>query len=264
MANSGFDNAQKWATDSALIDSNHRYLSNVPFHTQRFGDLFFDIIRFDFNDNRSCIALRSKRNPEYPEQVTIPVGRKCGDFAILQTCVGGKTGDAVLKYRIRYADGSIQEKTAVKGVEIGDWKIDANPAALRKTAVWSDEERYGFFLYELPNPFPSKNVANLELLSCGGEGTAVICAISALETIFTREYAHSVSFKELFPVLKQPKPDARNGWFGDEFRSDQGYVEFATRDGKPHPLFDTPEKIDRRCCAVPSGWIGTSPARNTI
>lgn len=245
VANSGFDNAQKWATDSALVDSNHRYLSNVPFHTQRFGDLFFDIIRFDFNDNRSCLALRSKRNPEYPAQVTVPVGRKCGDFAILQTCVGGKPGDAVLKYRIRYADGTVQEKTAVKGVEIGDWKIDANPAALQKTAVWSDEERYGFFLYELPNPFPSKTVVALELLSCEGDGTAVICAISALETIFTREYAHSVSFKELFPVLKQPTPDERNGWFGDEFRSDRNYVEFATQDGKPHPLFDTPEKIDR-------------------
>ena len=216
--------------------------------------LFFDIIRFDFNDNRSCIALRSKRNPEYPEQVTIPVGRKCGDFAILQTCVGGKPGDAVLKYRIRYADGTVQEKTAVKGMEICDWKIDANPAALQKTAVWSDEEHYGFFLYELPNPFPSKTVANLELLSCGGDGTAVICAISALETIFTREYAHSVSFKELFPVLKKPKPDARNGWFGDEFRSDQSYVEFATRDGKPHPLFDTPEKMRRAMDFWRTSW----------
>lgn len=243
ITNTGFENSQKWSTDSAFADAEHRYLRGVPFHKQRFGDILFDIIRFDYNENKVCIALRSRTQPDYPAKVSIPVDRRCGDLMILQACVGGRKGDPVLKYRIHYLDGTVRETLARKGFEIGDWKIARNPEPMRKSAVWNDDG-YGFFLYELENPFPSKIISALELESCGSEAVPVVCAVSALETIFTKEYQHSIPVRELFPIIGQPAQDPDTRWNGTDFQFRSKYVELKTENGKPHPLFDSPEKID--------------------
>lgn len=67
-ANAGFDNAQKWAVDTAWKEDGKRDLKNVPFHENPFGDLRFEVIRFDYNENKTCIALKSKNSPDFPAE----------------------------------------------------------------------------------------------------------------------------------------------------------------------------------------------------
>ena len=246
QANIGFDNSMNWRIDSVFIEKDHKYLRGVPFHKQIFGDIVFDVLRFDYHSNRTCITLKSAKNPNFPSQVTIPMDRKCGDLMFLASTVGGKAGDTAFQVKINYIDSSSIMGTVKKGADIGDWKIDRNPAGLRRQAVWRDPEGYGLFLVEVHNPKPSKTVSSITLVSAENEVSPVICGISALDTIFTKEYKNSVPLSEVFPEMQQPKQkDEHNSWKDNLYRCSKNYSELRTGTGKPSPYLDSPEKIDR-------------------
>lgn len=245
QANIGFDNAQKWPTDSVFIEGDHKYLIGVPFHKQVFGDVVFDVIRFDYNSNRTCITLKSARHPDFPESVTVPVERQGGDVMLLASSVGGKDGDLALSVKLSYADGTAVTQKLFKGKEIGDWKIDRNPEELRRQAVWRDPQGYGLFLTEVHNPHPAKLLSSITLVAAANDVAPVIGGISILDTIFKKEYQNSVPLSEVFPELKSKVKNARNSWENNFFQSEQLYTELSTKDGKPSPYLDAPEKIDR-------------------
>lgn len=245
FANSGFDNAQKWAADSVFRDDSHTYLRGVPFGQQAFGNVVFDMVRFDYNFNRVVIALKSTVNPSFPKKVTVPVDHRCGDIMLLLSSIGGKNGEPAMRCRLNYADGSHSETTLRKGIELPDWKLSRNPPDLQKRFVWTDSDGNGLSLIELHNPYSSKLLESLEFISEQGGTTPVIAGISLLKTIFQKEYKHSVPLSEVFPRMVQQKNDGRNGWFDGELRTDLRYAEITTADNRPSPYLDTPEKINR-------------------
>lgn len=247
-ANIGFDNAQHWPTDSVFIEKDHKYLQGVPFHKQVFGDIVFDIIRFDFNSNRVCITLKSKPHPAFPESVTIPVSRQCGDIMLLTSSVGGKTGDPAFSVKLNYADGTSVTQKLFKGKEIADWKISRNSQKLQKQSVWSDPDGYGLFLTEVHNPKPSKLLNSITLISADNGVVPVICGISVLDTIYKKDFKNSVPLSEVFPIMTQPKledQDINNSWEKNYYKCTKGYSELQTEDNQESPYLDTPEKIDR-------------------
>ncbi len=235
FANYGFDNQQGWATPSAWREGDRRDLPRVPFHGSVFQHLDFDIIRFDFNDNRTCIALKSKNLPEAPASVEgIPLGGKFRGVALLLSATHAKKGETALTLRFRYEDGSESEAPLVIGRDFGGWKIADNSPELQKACAWKTPAGYGFYLYEWNNPFPAKGIQTMSLLSGNGESVPIVVAVSALPTIYRNEYANRV---DLVKFMEAKNAKEGNGWHEDgTFHKNRDTVGLTTIGGKPLPI----------------------------
>ena len=209
FANYGYDNQQGWKNDTAWFDSKGKYLLGVPWHGNVFHNIQFDLIRFDYNRNRTCIALHSKHLPGAPSATReIPLSGQFRGVAFLHAVTHGKPGETALKYCFTYEDGSTHTVPIVVGKEIGDWRIRSNPAELQKQTAWQNYGN-GFFLYEWNNPEPSKKLKSLRIESGCGESVPIIVGISTLPTKFTETRPNRIVMHDLF---QSSCPNKKLGW----------------------------------------------------
>ncbi len=189
FANYGFDNQQNWPVGTAWFDDRDRDLKGVPWHENIFGGVAFDLIRMDFNDNRTCIALRSAKLPEAPAAVTgIPVNEKVGSLSFLYAVTGGVPGEKAFTLRFHYADGSRREAPVTVGENIGDWRWEDNASEVRKLFAWKNEQGLGFCRWEWRNPSPEKMLLALDLISAEGRSTPIVVALSTHPVIKQKEH----------------------------------------------------------------------------
>ena len=179
VANGGFDNLQNYPVGTVWEDRHGRDLKGVPYHRQTFSNVDFDIIRFDYNENRTTVALRSKTRPSgLAATPPIELGNKpLRGLAFLQAATHAKEGEVAYTAVVRYADGEIAEVPMRTGKEILDW------------------EGKGFHFHEWENPRPSAPLSTLVLKGGDGESCANVVAISALPTVFAKPYAHRLDVK---------------------------------------------------------------------
>lgn len=182
LANGGFDNRQSFPVDSVWKDASGNNLPGVPYHLVTFKDIRFDIIRFDYNQNRTTMAMRSKLRPEgIADTGEIPVGgQKLEGFAFLHAATHAKEGEVAYAFEVGYADGRRVRQDVTVGKEIGSWVVAENGGAVKSSCVWSNYAKKGLFVYEWKNPHPSVPVATLRIVGGKGESCGNIVAISAL------------------------------------------------------------------------------------
>lgn len=180
FCNRGFDNQQNWPNDSAWFDDSNRYLTGVPWHTNVFDGVNCEIIRMDFNDNRVCIAMKSKHLPDGAAEVKgIPINEQVKSVSFFQAVTYGKNGEKAMTYRVHYSDGATIDIPIVVGENIGDWNIDKNNDATRKKLAWKNDKNLGFFRWEWINPTPQNAVSSIDILSANGASTPIVVGITA-------------------------------------------------------------------------------------
>lgn len=240
FANSGFDNQQGWPTGSAWFDGTRKDLPRVPFHGNVFGNLQFDIIRFDYNDNKTCIALKSSNLPDAPERVEgIPLNGQFRGVAFLHAVTHGRRGEPAMTYRFTFEDDSTVDAPVATGGEIGDWIIADNAPELRKACAWKTPDGRGFFLFEWNNPFPSKMVKSLSILSGNGQSVPIVVAVSTLPTTFRKAYGNRLDLRGLMECRMKKEG---NGFRQDgTLHQDHEALELTVRGGGSLPI--PPEKL---------------------
>ena len=182
LANGGFDNRQSFPVDCVWKDASGSSLPGVPYHLVTFKDIRFDIIRFDYNQNRTTMAMRSKSRPEgIADTGEIPVGgQKLEGLAFLHAATHAKDGDVAYAFEVGYADGRRARQGVTVGKEIGSWVVADNSGDMKSSCVWSNWSKKGLFVYEWKNPYPSVPVSTLRIVGGKGESCGNIVAISAL------------------------------------------------------------------------------------
>lgn len=197
VANGGFDNQQGWDDGTVWEDAHGRDLKGVPYHAQTFRHVAFDIIRFDYNRNRTTVALASTRRPSgLARTPPLPLGGKpFRSLAILGAAVHARPGEVAATLEVRYADGAVVCAPLRVGRELGNWVVGENDDAMRANCVWQSGGK-GLFYCEWSNPRPSAALEGFSLLGGEGESAANIVAVSALETRFARAFAHRVTLSE--------------------------------------------------------------------
>ena len=236
FVNCGYDNQQGWKNDSAWFDSKGKYLIGVPWHGVVFRNVQFELIRFDFNQNRTCIALKSKYLPDAPAQTgEIPLEGQFRGVAFLHAVTHGKAGETAMRYRFSYEDGSSVTVPLTVGKEIGDWRIKDNPPAVQEQTAWQKFNK-GFFFYEWNNPQPTKKLKSLRIESGCGESVPIVVGISALPTKFTKSFRTSIPMQKIFDASSS---DKTCGWQKDgTLVCGPAQVSLKVRNGK---LFRIPE-----------------------
>lgn len=197
VANGGFYNYQNYPIDSIWQEGGVKELRAFPYHENVFGDLKFDIIRFDYNENRTSIGLRSKQHPEFPEKVSLPLHGKFRSVAFLQAATHGVAGETVMKLRFHYEDGKDVEVPVRLGRETGDWMLEKNGQEIMRNCVWkTDDGKQGVFLYEWENPEPEKVLSSVELISADSQSQPLIAGVTAVPSRFQTAYVHTVPLKD--------------------------------------------------------------------
>ncbi len=158
-------------------------LQNVPGGRQVFLGVPFDLIRFDENADRTCIALRSQNMPSGLDKVEgVPVGQKAKALYFLHATAWSARGTEALRYVIHYADGTTAEAPIRCGFEVGEWWLHG---ALKEEMVarmaWKNSDNRGFFAYRWENPQPEKTIDSLDIVSANAGPIPLVIAITVEE-----------------------------------------------------------------------------------
>jgi len=146
---------------------------------QDLGGVPFEIIRWDHNEERGFVAVRSKATPHHPAAVKgIRVGARAARVFFLHTCGEGKDGERLGHYALRYANGTSVEVPLVVGATIGRladrFDRDNDLATVLVTASGS-----AWHVLEWKNPKPEALIESLDLVAApGASGTVVIVAVT--------------------------------------------------------------------------------------
>lgn len=230
IVNYGFDNQQGWSVGSAWTEGDEKNLQGVPLEGQIFRKLRFNLIRFDYNNNKTCIALKSKHLPDAPLKVEhIPLQGQFRGVAFLHAATNAVPGEKAATYRFQYEDGSAVSQEIRVGKEIGSWLVRRNPQKLREMCVWQNFGK-GLFLYEWNNPYPARKLKSISLESANGSSVPIVVAITAIPTIYRIEYPKSISLQDV--MTADPQQIGPEG----EYLSLNRALKLKTKDGMPLKL----------------------------
>ncbi len=185
FCNYGFTNPQSFSPDTvAWFEGNERGLQETPWEPVRLQGVSCRLIRWDFNQNRTTIALQSRHLPDAPAEVKgIPVNAKLRAVSFFHAVTHAVNGSRAMTYRVHYADGQTVELPMTVGNEIGSWKLDANPPEAKKRIAWRNSAGRGFFRYEWINPEPQNEILSIDVAggTPGLESTPLTTAITVHE-----------------------------------------------------------------------------------
>ena len=144
----------------------------IPVGTSRLqGGVPFKIIDPARNNGSSCIVVKSKKRPNFPEKITgIPVNELLNSIFVLHTAMYAGKG-AVLKYIVHYANGETREFTATNEQDIPDWWDPKD--RLNATVVFRSGER-GLYMSEFINPLPKEKIVSMDIVSCNNSTPFII------------------------------------------------------------------------------------------
>lgn len=239
-ANSGFDNQQGYTNEIAWFDRKSRYFEGIPWGVNAFNGVECDIIRFDYNENRTCLAFRGKHFPNGLRRVDrIPVNANLSGISFFHAVTFGKAGEKVLTCRIHYRDGSHQDIPFITGRNIGDWNTAANPPELRGLIAYEDGGKC-FFRWSWNNPKPDLEVTGISLIGAdAAEATPIVLGITVHEAPERRNLV-SIPLRDWkLQAVPTSGSNTRFRKLEDGFEAQNYRVELAAPAGKAVKL--TPE-----------------------
>lgn len=190
VANAGMDNNQGYAVDTVFVEDGKRELRNLPFHESAFGDLKFDIIRFDYVENKTCLALRSRNFPGGAARCELPLNGRFSSVAFLLSGVHVKPGETAAELRFHYHDGKSATVPLVAGNDFGSWLQEKNTEELNRRAVWKHPDGAAVFRYEWFNPDSGNPLKSLEIVSRDSGTVPVIIAVTACPSVYKKSFRH--------------------------------------------------------------------------
>ncbi len=181
VANTGFRDEAAGDGKGGWTDQGVNDAREIPTGWQVWRGVPFEIIDPEENGGRSCIVLRGKGRPDFPEAVTVPVGERCDVVYFLHNCAwAGAEGRVVGRYVVRYADGQTREVPLRVGREIRDWW---NPEDTKDSAVgWEGSNpecaRVGLSIFPWQNPRPKVAIESITVATAGTDAEPILVAIT--------------------------------------------------------------------------------------
>ena len=154
-------------------------LDGVPWGISKFAGVPCEIVRFDQNDDKTCLVMASKSiEADLPVEVKgIPVNRRIKALYFFHCAAWSEDGLPAMTYRINFADNSHADHKTVVGKNIFDWWISHKT----KNLAWKNTSSKGFQVDRWMNPNPEKEVASIDIISANNQIVPIVIAITAEE-----------------------------------------------------------------------------------
>ena len=197
-------------------------LQGVPWGIHNLLGVPCDLIRFDENNDKTCIVLSSKSQKGVLPSVVgdIPVGGKIRALYFFHTA--GWPGGPAMTYRIHYVSGKTLDVPVLTGRDIGNWWT-SHDAKMRKFMAWENRLGRGFYCMEWVNPHPEGEIRSLDIVSPDAKIIPIVIGISAEEYLpetslswpSLKGYAHSRAGIRFESPLAETSVNADTGnWAG--------------------------------------------------
>lgn len=157
-------------------------LLGVPFGMQNFLNVPCDVIRWDMNDERTCIVMDSRSTkPGFgaKEIHGIEVHETVKAFYFFHTSAWTEQGETVMSYLLHRKSGKTTEIPIVGGKQISDWFFADKRVAPEVRFAWKNSSGRGFHCYRWENPEPSDEVVSISIRSHSGKTVPIVIAITA-------------------------------------------------------------------------------------
>ena len=154
-------------------------LVGVPWGVSKFVGVPAEIIRYDQNDNRTCIVMKStSQRGDLPTEVKdIPVNAKIRALYFFHATARFKEKETVMNYVINYASGKKIKIPVVCGENIWDWWIGGNTK--NSLIAWMNMEKRGFYIWQWKNPEPADEIRSVDIVSANTDIVPIVIAITA-------------------------------------------------------------------------------------
>jgi hypothetical protein len=155
-------------------------LDGVPWGVTNLLGVPCDLIRFDMNNDRTCIVLASEKQvAKLPEIVPdIPVGGKIRAMYFFHALGWPtKANTPGLTYRVHYASGKVLDVPALIGRDIGNW-WGTNAKQLLKIQAFANRQGRCFYCMEWLNPTPEDEIRSVALVSPCNQNIPIVVAIT--------------------------------------------------------------------------------------
>ncbi len=179
-ANTGFTDQVAGDGKGGWTDQGGNHLRDLEWGRHRFLGVPFDIIRWDHNEYRSCIVLRSPKHlPHAPARAEdIQVNEQVDSLFFLHASAWLKSGDA-FQYVLHRADGSKTMIPIRVGKEVADWYRPSIKQAESAHVGWTNDEGRGLWVHRWENPSPDNPVTSIDVVSAEGGAIPIVVAITA-------------------------------------------------------------------------------------
>jgi len=154
-------------------------LFGVPWGITTLCGVPFDLIRFDQNENKTCLVLASQNIKGVPLKVEgIPVDDKVKAIYFLHSTAWEGDKNESFHYIVEYADGSKDIILIRNNIEVADWWFGKTPKQLEAKKAWHNSDNRGLYAYKWTSPHPEKTVQSISVESANGPSIPLIVAIT--------------------------------------------------------------------------------------
>ena len=137
---------------------------------QNFSGLEFKVINPKENNNKSCIMMSGRGDPNCPTDLEIPVNAKAKGIYFLNSCPYSSIGMTAGTYTVVYDDGTEEVITLVVGENISDWwgGVFESDTAVRVWSGLNNSSTVGLDATLFSNPNPDKEIKSIKVHTPGG------------------------------------------------------------------------------------------------
>lgn len=179
QANRSFEDRVAGDGKGGWTDQGANGLRGMEWGAHEWLGVPFEIVRWDHNDDRACIVLKSKHSGNVPmEAKGIEVDEKVKALYFLHACAWGEVGE-VMTYVLHHSDGSETRLPVRYEVEIGDWWKPQAKARMTAAPVTVNADGRGLYVWRWENSQPEKTVTTIDVVSANREPIPIVIAITA-------------------------------------------------------------------------------------
>ena len=156
-------------------------LLGVPFGIQNFLNVPCDIIRWDMNDERTCIVMDSssaKAGFGAKEIQGIDVHEKVRAIYFFHTSAWTVPDEKIMSYLLHCKSGKTVELPVIGKKNISDWFFSDKRIAPEVRLAWKNSSGRGFHCWRWENPDPDDEILSISIRSHSGKTIPIVIAIT--------------------------------------------------------------------------------------
>ena len=156
-------------------------LLGVPFGIQNFLNVPCDIIRWDMNDERTCIVMDSssaKAGFGAKEIQGIDVHEKVRAIYFFHTSAWTVPDEKVMSDLLHCKSGKTVELPVIGKKNISDWFFSDKRIAPEVRLAWKNSSGRGFHCWRWENPDPDDEILSISIRSHSGKTIPIVIAIT--------------------------------------------------------------------------------------
>lgn len=179
QANRAFEDKVAGDGEGGWTDQGENSLRGMEWGVHEWAGVPFEIIRWDHNNDRACVILKSNHIENVPEKVTgIEVGEQVKTLYFLHAGAW-VAEEKVMTYLLHHPDGTETPIEVFANKHIGNWWRPTKKSDSEAVPGFVNSDDRGFYVWRWENIHPEKTISSIDIISANNNTIPIVAAITA-------------------------------------------------------------------------------------